>query len=123
TVFAPCVVEDESGKVAIGFEGAEVEGTETVKRFESSGSAASFLGSIAGVGGETGRHFTETALLPDEPVYVLGTVQADRSIGPAPDRKAPYVISHKSEEQRAKSIWWTRVWTLLGGIFFLALGL
>lgn len=122
--WGPCAVADDTGQVAIDFEGAEVEAVETSKRFEPASGVGSLVGSLLGAGGgETGRHYTETALMADQPVYVLGTVRDNGMIGKSADGKAPYVISHKSEEERTKSLRSTRFWLLLGAILFLGVAI
>ena len=59
-------------------------------------------------------------LAPDIPIYVLGEVRTGGLIGkPASGSKnKTFVISHKSEEERTKSLTWTRLWLLLGAILF-----
>lgn len=124
--FAPCVFDDGSGKVAIHFEGAEVEGVETVKRYESKTSVGSIVGSLLEIGNnDLGHHYTETVIRADIPVYILGTVQDDRTVGAAPSKKNPFVITHKSEEERSKSLKSTRLWVLIIAIvcFAISVGL
>ena len=50
--------------------------------------------------------YTETILPKDIPVYVLGEVQADRSIGKpaAGSKNRVFVVSQKSEEERTKAL-------------------
>jgi E3 Ubiquitin ligase len=124
--FSPCVLDDGSGRVPIHFEGAEVEGVQTHNKYESSGSVASLVGSVLGAGGgEIGRYYTETSIPPDVPVFILGTVQADHSIGAAPSKKTPFVITHKSKEERTKSLASTRMWMLIIAVvcFAISIGL
>lgn len=124
--FAPCVFDDGSGKVPIHFEGAEVEGVETVKRFESKASVGSLVASLLEVGNtDLGHHYTETVIRAGVPVFILGTVLDDRSVGAAPSKKNPFVITHKSEEEREKSLKSTRMWVLIIAIvcFAISVGL
>lgn len=123
--FAPCVLDDGTGRVPVHFEGADVEGVETSKRYESSSGVGAVVGSLLGGGGEIGRYYTETAIPPDVPVFILGTVQADHSIGAAPGKKVPFVITHKSKEERTKSLASTRMWMLIIAIvcFAISIGL
>jgi hypothetical protein len=114
TRHAPCVLEDATGAVSLSFEGATVEAVEVVKRYEA-GSGVGLIGSLLNVSGSTlGYRYTEWLLAPDATAYVLGTVQADGSIGAA--KKNPFVISHKSEEQRVKDLGSTQFWLLLWAI-------
>src|SRR6185312_9727855 len=64
TAFAPCTVEDDSGPVALKFEGAEVEGQQAVNRRErEESSLAGTMVSIAlGSGGPGTLIYTETIL-------------------------------------------------------------
>lgn len=116
--FAPCVLEDASGKIAINFAGAKVEGVETVKRFEPAASAAGLGGvvsSVLGVGDrDIGMHYTEVVIPAGIPVYVLATALGNGSVGHSPSQKTPFVISHKSEEERTKDLGSTRTWQMVG---------
>ncbi len=67
---------------------------------------------------------TETILAPSIPIYVLGEVQPDRSVG-KPGPSSPnkvFVVSRKSEEERNKSLASTMFWLLVGGIGLIAVG-
>jgi hypothetical protein len=124
--FAPCVFDDGSGRVAIRFAGAEVEGVETVKRYEAKAGIGSIVGSLLEIGDtELGHHYTETVIRAGVPVYILGTVLEDRSVGAAPSKKNPFIITHKSEEEREKSLHSTRLWVLVIAIvcFAISIGL
>jgi hypothetical protein len=119
TRFAPCTVEDDSGGVAVTFEGADVEGQQAVNRRERED--ASVVGTIAsialGSGGPGTLIYTETILSRDIPIYVLGEVQADRSIGkPAQgSSNKVFVISHSSRDLKS-----TVIWLLVGAIVLFA---
>jgi hypothetical protein len=119
TRFAPCTVEDDSGAVPVRLEGAEVEGRQAFHRREQEQQsvAGAVLNIALGSGGAT-LIYTETVLAKDIPVYVLGEVQADRSIGrPAEgSRNKVYVVSQKSEEQRSRDLTRTMLWLLVGAI-------
>jgi len=130
--YGSCLVEDESGRAGLDFDGATVEAVQTVSEPTTnpslSGSGA--LGAVSGVlnalGGrnESFRRI-EHALAPDIPVYVLAEVRQGGMLGKpaAGSTNKHFVISHKSEEERTKSLKWTRIWLLLGAIIFLAIGL
>ncbi len=125
--FAPCLVEDESGRVALDFTGAKVEGVESVKRFEPAAGnlVGSVVGSLLGGSRDIGMHYTETMIAPDVAVFVLGSVQAGGSVGQSHGKKMPFVISTKSEEQREKDLDSARFWQMGGAVvcFLIALGL
>jgi hypothetical protein len=115
--YAPCVVADDSGQVALHLDGADVEGQLVVNRRESEnqGLAMAVIGIASGRSGNATLITTETILPPDIPIYVLGEVQADRSLGrPATGSKNKvFVVSQKSEEQRDKALASTMVWLLV----------
>lgn len=112
---APCVLDDATGSVRLTFEGAKVEAMEVVKRYESGGGVGSLVGSLLNVSGTTlGYRYTEWLLPPDINAYVLGTVQADGSIGAS--KTNAFVISHKSEEERTKDLNSTRFWLMVASI-------
>src|SRR5829696_8551839 len=128
--FAPFVVEDESGSVAVDAEGAEVDARQVMNRFDrNTGNEGTF--SLGGVsinlsGGERtiGYRYTESILPVDESVYVLGTVQEDSGIG-APqsgEEGHRFVASHRSEEALGQSLGQTVLWLGVGGIAALVLG-
>src|SRR5215212_9184106 len=85
--FAPFVVEDDGGSVAVDAEDAEVDARQVMNRFaRNTGNEGTF--SLGGVsinlsGGERtiGYRYTESILPVDESVYVLGTVQEGGGIG------------------------------------------
>ncbi|MEA2904063.1 MAG: hypothetical protein QOI12_1450 [Alphaproteobacteria bacterium] len=125
TRFAPCVIEDDSGTVAVSLDGAKVEGKQVVNRREDEAkSLASTVMTIA-IGGSDHSEliYTETILTGDIPIYALGEVQADRSIGkPASGSKNKiFVVSQKSEEERGKDLRSTMLWILVGAIVLFAI--
>jgi hypothetical protein len=128
--FAPFVVEDDSGSVAVDAEGAEVDARQVVNRFDrNTGNEGSF--SLGGVtinlgGGERtiGYRYTESILPVDASVYVLGTAQEDGGIG-APqsgEEGHRFVVSHRSEEALGHSLGKTALWLGVGGAGALGLG-
>lgn len=129
--YGSCLIEDESGRAGIDFDGAEVEAVQTVNEptsnphAGSSGAMGAVTGVLNAIGGrsESFRRI-EHALAPDIPVYVLAEVRAGGLLGkPAQGSKNTFVISHKSEEERTKSLTQTRFWLLVGAIVFLLIGL
>jgi hypothetical protein len=83
--------------------------------------AGTIISIAAGSGGADLIH-SETILPPDIPVYVLGEVQADRSVGKpaAGSKNKVFVVSQKSEEERSKSLRCSMMWLLIGGLVLLA---
>jgi hypothetical protein len=103
TMYAPCLVEDASGRVALNLDSAEVEGQQVVDREEADGGA---LGVIVNVMQNVNarRRYTETILAPDIAVYVLGEVQADQSIGKHGSTSDVFVVSNRSKAEVGKSL-------------------
>ena len=103
---APCVVEDESGRVALHIEGATVEGDQVLNRTEPA--VGGVLGAVGNLvtGGHTERRYIETILAHDIPVYVLGEVQPDHSVGKprSGSKNSSFVVSKRSEEQRSDEL-------------------
>ena len=128
--FAPFMVEDDSGFVGVHAEGAEVDARQVVNRFDrNTGNEGAF--SLGGVtvnlgGGERtfGYRYTESILLIDESVYVLGTVQEGGTIGAPGSGQTDYrfVVSHRSEEAHTQSLGKTALWLGVGGAASLVLG-
>src|SRR5215204_4583843 len=128
--FAPFVVEDDSGTVAVNAEGAEVDAKQVVNRFDrNTGNEGSFsLGGVSinlsGGARTIGYRYTESILPVDESVYVLGTVQEGGGIG-APhsgEEGHRFVVSHRSEEALGQSLGKTVLWLGVGGAASLVLG-
>jgi hypothetical protein len=102
---APCTVEDASGHVAINLDGAEVEGEKVVDRQErESDVVGAIINAMQNVNAR--RRYTETILAPDIAIYVLGQVQANRTVGkPVPGSASSFfIVSNKSKEQVNKSL-------------------
>ena len=125
--FAPCALDDGSGRVAIDFTGADVEAVEAVRRFEPA--AGNIVGAVVGglLGGnrDIGLYYIESIIAPDMPVYVLGTVRAAGVVGASPGKKNPFVVSHKSEEERERDFGRKKLFLMIGAVlcFALAAGL
>jgi hypothetical protein len=125
TRFAPCQVEDESGKVAVDLEGADVEGRQVVDRREAEQQSlgSTVVGIALGSNESSTLVYTETVLPQDIPIYVLGEVQADHSIGKpeANSKNRIFVVSSKSEEQRSKDLRSSMLWMLVGTVVLAAI--
>ena len=122
---APCRLEDASGAVSVDFSGAKVEAIESHQRYEPSGVAA-VVGVVLNASSNVlGHRYTEWIIPPGMPVYILATVLSGGTVGASPNRANPFVISHKSEEERERSLGASRLWTLVAALacFALALGL
>lgn len=126
TKYGQCLVEDGSGKVGIDFDGAEVEAVQTVNEPTAPpGGGGGVIGGMLSALSNTNSSYRrkENMLAPDIAVYVLGEVQQGGLIGkPASGSKnKTFVISHKSEEERTKSLTSTTRWLLVIGIILLVL--
>jgi hypothetical protein len=128
--YGQCLIEDPTGRVGIDFDGAEVEAVEVVNEptADPSGAAGVVGGLLNAVAGRNARHQRKERLLaPDIPIYLLGEVQQGGLVGkPASgSRNKTFVISHKSEEERTKSLTSTMRWLLIVALALLvaALGL
>jgi len=125
---AACVLEDASGSVPVDFTGAKVEGVQVHQRYETgglmnqvvSGVVGSVLGSV-GTGNTLGHRYTEWIIAAGEPAYVLGTVLPSKAVGASPAKTDPFIISHKTEEERTRSLTWNRRWLVIGAIALVAL--
>lgn len=116
---APFFVEDASGRVRVTTTNALKEG---VKVYDEIEPPPFITGPMLGFD-RSQAVFREYVLAPDQQAYVLGYVQNDRSIGSAPPtvKNPTFVISYKTEEQRARSAMWGQFWYLVGaGAFFAA---
>jgi hypothetical protein len=104
--YAPCHVEDDSGRVAIELKGAAIDETQVLlERID--GKAASIAGALIGVGRETtSTSRIEHNLAVDIPIYVLGEVQPGGGIGApaAGSHNKIFVVSLKSEEERSRHL-------------------
>ncbi len=120
--FAPgVVVDDGTGKAPVNLDGAKVEGKQVHQKWEkgdlSLGAAVGGILVSMTAGSRTlGHRFTEWVLEPETDIYVLGTATGGGVIGKAlaGGKKAPFIVSIKSEEARTKSLGWTRLWILVG---------
>lgn len=129
--YGQCLIEDESGRVGIDFDGATVEAIETINEPTAapSTSGSGLIGGVLSALSNSNATFRrkESILPADIPLYVLGEVQHGGLIGkPANGSKSKtFVISHKSEEERTKSLTSTARWLLVIAIllFVLAVGL
>ena len=120
TKFGQCLVEDPTGRVGIDFEGADVEGVQTVNEPCAPPGQTQMSGVIGGVlsalsnSNSTYRR-KESMLAPDIPVFVVGEVQQGGLIG-KPGKGSHnkiFVISHKSKEERTTSLTKTARWLLI----------
>jgi hypothetical protein len=108
--FAPFSVEDAMGSVPVNAEGAEVDAKEVVDRFErhTGGSSITIAGATINLGGgerTIGFRHVEAILPVDAPVYVLGPVLDDGTIGaPDPEGEDRFVVSHRSEEALTRQL-------------------
>ena len=129
--YGQCLVEDQTGKVGIDFDGAEVEAGQVVNEPTAppSGGSSGLIGGMLSALSNTNARFTrkENLLAPDIPVYVLGEVRAGGLIGKPAEgsNNKTFVITHKSEEERTKSLTSTTRWLLVIAVilFVLAIGL
>jgi hypothetical protein len=115
--YGQCLVEDQTGRVGIDFDGATIEAVETVNEPTAAPSSGSgIIGGVLSALSNSNSSFRrkESILAPDIPVYLLGEVQQGGLIGkPATGSKNKvFVISHKSEEERTKSLTKTTRWLL-----------
>lgn len=124
--YGQCLVEDQTGRVGIDFDGADVEAVEVVN--EPTAPPGGGLGMVGGIinavaGNQERYQRKESILAPDIAVYVLGEVREGGLIGkPASGSKnKTFVISHKSEEERTKSLTSTTRWLLGIAIFLFVL--
>jgi hypothetical protein len=122
--FGQCLVEDASGRVGIDFDGAEVEAVQVVNEpTEPPSAGGGMITTVLSALSNTNARYTrkESLLAPDIAIYVLGEVQQGGLIGkPASGSKnKTFVISHKSEEERVKSLTSTTRWLLAFGIILL----
>jgi hypothetical protein len=130
--YGSCLIQDDSGRAGIDFDGANVEAVQVVNEptaAPNSGNASRIAGGILSALSNTNSTYRrkESILEPDIPVFVLGEVQQGGLIGkPAAGSKNKiFVISHKSEEERVKSLTATTRWLLVFAIlaFAIAAGL
>lgn len=126
--FAPFTVEDESGRVPVNAEGAEMDARQVVERFERDADSGFSLGGIPIRFGNRertiGYRYTESILPIDAPIYVLGTVRENGEIGapPTQDKQQRFVVSHRSEEDLGQSLGKSVLWLGIGAIGAFVLG-
>ncbi|QIN84947.1 hypothetical protein GBA63_21590 [Rubrobacter tropicus] len=133
--FAPFHVEDATGRVAVDAEGAEIDAREVMDRFErhTDGASVTIAGATINLGGgerTIGFRYAESVLPVDAPVYVLGAVGEDGSIGaPAGDEEKRFVVSYRSEEalgaqigKDARLLGFVAAGLAVGGLVFAAVG-
>ena len=133
--FAPFYVEDATGRVAVNAEGAEVDAKEVMDRFErhTDGASVTIAGATINLGGgerTIGFRYVESVLPVDAPVYVLGAVGEDGSIGaPVGDEEKRFVVSYRSEEalgaqigKDARLLGLVAAGLAFGGLVFAAVG-
>ena len=129
--YGQCLVEDQSGKAGIDFDGADVEAIQTVNEPTAAPNTTGggLIGGVLSALSNSNASFRrkESILPPDIPLYVLGEVRQGGLIGKPGDgsKNKTFVISHKSEEERTKSLTSTSRWLLVVAIllFALAIGL
>jgi hypothetical protein len=132
--YGQCLIEDESGKVGIDFDGAKVEAIQSLHQPNAAppggqSGAGGVVGGILSAISNSGSSYTrkESILEADIPVFVLGEVLQGGLIGKPAKGSANklFVISHKSEEQRVKDLnrpaWWLMIFIVL--LFVVAAGL
>src|SRR5262249_16021495 len=126
TRFAPCTVEDASGRVAINLAGAEIDGQQQVinrREAERGRAGGGVVTAGLGVTVSSTLIYTEAILPTDIPVYVLGELSAGKAIGkPASgSNNRVFVVSTKSEEERSKDLGSTMTWQLVVGVLLVVL--
>jgi hypothetical protein len=123
--YGQCLIEDQSGKVGIDFDGAEVEAVQVVNEPTAppgsggGGMLGNVLSSLSNMNATYTRK--ESLLAPDIAVYVIGEVHEGGLVGkPVPGSKTKkFVVSHKSKEERTRSLTSTTRWLLAIGIILL----
>jgi hypothetical protein len=122
--YGQCLVEDQTGRVGIDFDGADVEAVQVVNEPTTPpGGGGGVIGGVLSALSNAKFTRKESILAPDIAIYVLGEVRDGGLIGKPADgsKNKTFVISHKSEEERTKSLTSTTRWLLAIGILVLAL--
>ena len=124
--YGQCLVEDASGRVGIDFDGAEVEAMQVVNEPTAPpGGGGGVIGGVLSALSNSNATYRrkESILAPDIPVYVLGEVHEGGLIGKpvSGSNNNTFVISHKSEEERTRSLTSKTRWLLAIGIALLVL--
>jgi hypothetical protein len=101
---------------------------EEARREPGPGGIMGVLGALAGAGRDDtiGYQYTEWVLRPGTPMYVLGEVHDATGplvIGRPTDRKQPFVMSTRSEEQLTESARTRQRWLAITGAGLAAVGL
>ncbi len=130
-------VEDATGRVAVEPEGAKLDLTQVVDRFEPAGqigpgglSIGNFtldLGGLAIASGSRtiGYRFREKVLPLDQRVYVLGEASdssGELAIQRPSDGGKPFLVSVRSEEELVRSVRGNLRWLLVGAVASGAVG-
>jgi len=109
----PFEVDDGTGRVLVNPFDAEIDARKVVDRFEpyAGSSARLTFGGLAfqvdaGAHRTLGYRKVEHAVLVGQPVYVLGVLQEDGSLGRPPEgsRLRRFLISSRSEEELARAL-------------------
>ena len=123
--YGQCLVEDASGRVGIDFDGAEVEAMQVVNEPTAPPGGGGVIGGVLSALSNSNATYRrkESMLAPDIAVYVLGEVHEGGLIGKpvSGSKNKTFVISHKSEEERTRSLTSKTRWLLAIGIALLAL--
>lgn len=109
TRYAPCEIEDGSGRVALDLTGADIEAIEAVNELIDGDvkAVSGLVGAVIGIGRENVTTTRKESHLPlDIPVYVLGEVRPGGTIAaPAKgSRNKIFVVSRKSAEERSRHL-------------------
>jgi hypothetical protein len=123
--FGQCLIEDATGKVGIDFDGANVEAISVVNEPTSAPNAATGLvgGVLSALSNSNARYQRKESILPaDIPAYVIGEVQPGGLIGKHAkgSKNKLFVISHKSKDERTKSLTSTTRWLLIISVVLFA---
>jgi len=107
--FAPCEVEDDSGRVALDLTGAAIDEAEVLRELVDGEVKAlsGLVGAVVGIGRDnTTVTRVEHNLGFDIPIYVLGEVQPGGRIGAPAKGSATkaFIVSLKSEEERSRHV-------------------
>jgi hypothetical protein len=116
--FGQCLVEDQSGRVGIDFDGAKVEAIGVINEpCAAPNTATGLVGGVLSALSNANSSYQrkESILSPDIPIYVIGEVQPGGLIGKhAKDsHNRLFVISHKSKDERTKDLSTKARWLLI----------
>ena len=116
--YGQCLIEDETGRVGIDLDGANVEAIQTVNEPTATPNSAGggiVAGVLSALASSNSTYTRKESIVPaDIPVYVLGEVREGGLIGkPAKgSHNNIFVISHKSEQERTRDLTRTTRWLL-----------